>query len=146
MAKQLFFNFPQIKENEPCPCCGHVERVWRKNIVSTAAASLVRLVLIYEDEYLHLDQFTVLAKDRNFSQLYLWGLAMPKKNQDSAKRASGMWRPTKKGIDFVYKKITLPKYIITRSNQVLRFEGHQVDIINVLGQKFDYATLLMLNR
>jgi len=145
MAEQYMFMF-DAKPNVPCPHCGHVKRVWRKKIISTAAASLVRLVALYRGQHLHLDKFNVLPKDRNFNQLVLWGLAEPMVNRDTKKRASGMWQPTQKGIDFVYRKITLPKYINTQENRVLGFEGPQVDIIETLGQHFDYFVLLAENK
>jgi hypothetical protein len=128
--------------DENCPCCGQRVRVWKKTLISTAVASLVQLVRQYQGEAIHHDQFTVLLKDRNFSQLKLWGLIASAANDDQSKRSSGRWHPTDKGIEFAVERRVVPKYVITRSNRVLRFEGPFVGVREALGGRFDYRKLI----
>ncbi len=131
-----------IVNEERCRCCGRVVNVWKKKIVSTAAASLCRLVDLYEGEALHLDDFTVLAKDRNFSQLVLWNLIAPGENKDTRKRASGKWWPTTQGTSWAKGDTWVQKYVLTRNNQVISHEGPAVYIHDVLGDRFNYAELI----
>ena len=128
----------------PCPHCGMTKREWRKGVISTAGASLVRLVALYRGEPVHLDKFTVLAKDRNFSQLVLWGLIEPARNVNSDKRALGMWTPTQLGINFAKGETCIKKYVVTVDNAVVRFEGPEVAIADVLGKRFSYSELKRL--
>lgn len=128
-----------------CPCCSHYVKVWRKKIISTAAASLCRLCSMYAGAPIHLDEFTVLPKDRNFSQLVLWDLIRPGTNTDTGKRASGMWWPTKKGRAFASRRITLPKYVLTDNNEIIGWDGPETDIQDALGRRYDHAELLAEN-
>lgn len=129
-------------EVKTCPRCGGRIRVWRKALISTAVASLCRLVAAYRGEAIHHDDFTVLLKDRNFSQLKLWGLVEPAENRDQAKRASGMWHPTDRGIEFVSERLVVPKFVVTMNNIVERFEGPNIGVREALGNRFDYRALI----
>lgn len=125
-----------------CPVCGQEVRTWKKPMISTAVASLIRLVAMYRGRALHHDEFTVLLKDRNFSQLKLWGLVVPEANDDPAKRSSGKWHPTEKGIEFATERNVVPKYVITRANRVVGFEGPAIGVREALGSRFNYRELI----
>lgn len=148
MAKQLeIFGSPTNAaagrcEVRCCPKCGGRVRIWRKSLISTAVASLCRLVSAYRGEALHHDEFTVLLKDRNFSQLKLWGLVAAAENKEPAKRASGKWHPTERGIEFVTERRVVPKYVVTMNNVVERFEGPNIGVREALGNRFDYRALI----
>jgi len=125
-----------------CPCCNKSIKEWKKTIISTSAADLIKLVALYRGPALHLDDFCTVAKDRNFSQLVLWGLIDPEINDDDSKRASGKWRPTDLGMQFARGYVSVDKYVITYNNTVLRREGPKIKIREALGNKFDYEKLL----
>ena len=131
-----------IGDDGRCPCCGGRLRTWKKAIISTAVASLCRLSVMYRGEALHLDDFTVLAKDRNFSQLRFWNLVEADVNNDPAKRSSGRWHPTTRGIMFVEGNLLVPKYVITRANVFIRYDGPFVKVRDVIGTRFDYSQLM----
>lgn len=131
-----------VGDDERCPHCGGRVRTWKKALISTAVASLCRLVAMYRWEAVHHDDFTVLAKDRNFSQLKFWDLVEAEVNNDPAKRSSGRWHPTTRGIMFVEERLVVPKYVITRANIRLRFEGPFVGVREALGTRFDYSKLI----
>lgn len=97
---------------------------------------------MYRGEALHHDEFTVLLKDRNFSQLRLWLLIEPAANDDHAKRSSGKWHPTERGIEFVRERVVMPKYVITLNNVVERFDGPFIGVREALGNRFDYRALI----
>lgn len=132
-----------------CPVCKQFCKEWCKSIVSTSAAELCRLVSMYKGQPIHHDDFAVVKKDRNFSQLDLWGLIVPASNQDTSKRASGMWSPTQLGVDFVLGRVTLKKYITTFNNVVVDnppgTADVDIDIYDALQQKYDHAKLMSDN-
>ncbi len=125
-----------------CPMCGSRIREWRKALISTAVASLCRLVAVYHGRAIHHDEFTVLLKDRNFSQLKLWGLVVPDENDDPMKRSSGRWHPTEKGIGFVMERTVIPKFVVTKHNRIIRFDGPYIGVREALGPRFDYRELI----
>lgn len=131
-----------VNTTKKCPFCDQKAAVWKKCVISTAAIDLVRLVKRYRGKPLHIEDFTHKLKDRNFSQLVLWGLVVPAVNDDDSKRSSGMWSPTQRGKDFVAGDLLLSKYVITYANEVVDREGPEHSIRDALGQHYDHAKLL----
>lgn len=141
-AKQIVFDGAQ--EGVDCPCCGMYVKEWKKTIISVAAASLIKLVQLFEKEekFYHLSEFNVLESDRNFSQLVLWDLVEAMSNDNPHKRASGMYQPTKIGVLFAKGDVDVKKYVHTLNNRLLKSSGDRIDIVDALGKKFDYAKLV----
>jgi len=140
-------DFEKARAKNPviCPCCGQRSQIWKKRPISSAVAALIKLVNLYDGEPIHLDRFNVAQSDRgngNFSQLALWGLIERADNSDKKKRSSGMYEPTREGVDFVYCLISIPKHVYTLNDEVINTEGPQVYIKDVLGDKFDYQELM----
>lgn len=125
-----------------CPCCDQMAREWRHSLVGVAVASLVKLVVMYEGEPIHLDQFYVNKKDRNFPMLKCWGLIEPGINNDTMKRASGMFSPTQLGMSFAMENEQIREYVWTYNKEVIGFDGQLVTVFDVLDKKFDYKELL----
>lgn len=141
-ATRTILPHPKSQNHRYCPKCGQLVRTWKKHLVSTAVASLCRLVAMYDGVPLHHDDFTVLLKDRNFSQLRLWGLVEPSGNGDPTKRSSGRWVPTRHGIEFVRGEAQVRRYVVTKHNHIQRFEGGLIGVREALGTRFDYRELL----
>ena len=133
------------EEGTNCPCCGQKVKLWRKKPISTAVASLCKLVKMYDGKALHLDKFNVVKKDRNFNQLVLWGLIRPEYNEGETKRASGEWHPTAKGIMFVNEVRSIRKYVYTYDNKVVKFSDETITVREALGNKFNYQELIEEN-
>jgi len=124
-----------------CPSCGQHVRMWKKSLISSAVADLIRLVSKYKGKPIHINEFT--QQRSNFYTLSYWGLISPGNTEHSEdKKTSGEWIPTQKGIDFVNKKSVLQKYALTYNNKVICFEGKNIDIITALGNKFNYQELI----
>ena len=141
-AHDKFYEDLYANGEAECPTCGRKGKIWRTSIVSTAAASLVRLVGMYSGSPIHQDEFYVLAKDRNFARLAKWGLINPARHEDPSKRSSGEWEPTESGILFVDGSHKVQKYLLTFDNEILGFEDPMVSIHDVLGDHFHYQNLL----
>lgn len=85
----------------------------------------------------------VSATGMSYSILAWWKLLEPsKENDDPTKKSSGYWRITQKGIDFLEKRITVPKRVHIYDNKCVGFDEEMVDVIKALGKKFDYQELM----
>jgi len=141
-AKQFVRDHRGDKNGCICPCCEQKAMQWKKSLISTAVASLVKLVRVYKGDHIHLDEFNVVAKDRNFSQLKLWDLVRTLPSDE--KRSSGMWAPTKLGVDFAKGRVNIPKYVITYNNVRIGYDKPLVGVKEILENKFNYYELLGL--
>ncbi len=128
-----------------CKHCGHPEYAWKKRIISTAVASLCKLVKMYDGQPIHLDVFTAKASDRNFNQLKLWGL-VETESGGAQKRSSGLWEPTGFGIMFAKGEIRVMEYVVTKQNEIIRFDPPMITVRQALGKKFNYRVLMGMNR
>ena len=133
-----------IKENRrdgvDCPACDQSAKEWKKSVISTAVADLIRLVRLFKGKPIHISKFT--KQRSNFYTLLYWDLIVPASNTDSSKRAAGLWSPTQKGIGFVYHKVQIEKYVYTYDNVPTEFEGPLISVQEALRHHFDYRELM----
>ena len=130
-----------------CPVCNQPVRLWKKRMISTAVASLVRLVAMYDGSTpIHHDDFTVSLKDRNFSQLVLWDLIRPASPRSGMENSAGTWHPTPLGIQFARRQVRVRKHKYTYNNQRVSYVEDEEDIgvVEALRNRFDYAALISL--
>jgi hypothetical protein len=80
-----------------------------------------------------------LTSSNQHTTLRWWDLIERLPNDDPAKKHSGVWRPTQKGIDFARGVIQVPSYVIHYNNEVLRWSDEETTIQESLGKKFDYS-------
>lgn len=136
-----------LPEGITCPCCGQLCKLYRRSLNSGMTRSLIWLVRYQEwsgEEWIDVPKHApryVLAS-REMGKLVHWGLAEDKPNDDDRQRTSGMWRPTKKGIAWVYMEVTVPSHVLLYNNQLYGFSGQPVNVQEALGQRFDYETLM----
>ena len=72
-----------------------------------------------------------------------WGLAETlNASEGDAGRTSGAWLPTKLGMDFVLCGVKVPKHLYIYNNQVVAASEERCDVIEALGNDFDYAELM----
>jgi hypothetical protein len=126
-----------MNKKEPliCPLCGakHVE--YRFGFNKGLAAFLTKLYIA--NRPVKTDSLGLTYAQRTNSQkLRYWGLAVPYKNEESVVKR-GWWVITQLGIDFVTGKAKIPKYAVTRSNEVIRMEGEEISFTSVL-DGYDY--------
>ena len=129
------------EEGADCPCCTQKVKLWKKPLIGTAVADLIRLTKLWEKNGVpaHISEFT--DQRSNFYTLIYWGF-ITKGEVDNKKRSSGYWVPTQKGGDFVEKKITVPSIAATYNNKLIRLMGKDIDVVKALGKKFDYEELM----
>lgn len=124
-----------------CPACGNYVRIWRRSMISTNAADLIRLVRLYDGRPLHVREFSQ-QRNGNFAALVYWGLILPSESTDEKKRRSGYWRPTPRGKEWARGEMKVPRYILTRDGHLHGYEGPFINVVEALGRRFDYQELL----
>jgi hypothetical protein len=71
-----------------------------------------------------------------------WSLVEEQRNEDTAKRNSGVWRPTDRGRDFVNRNLFVPAWVTTYNKDVDSWSPDLVGIDAALNHKFDYSKLM----
>ena len=127
-------------EGVKCPCCSQKAKAWKKALISTAVADLIRLVKLAGSGPMHIDDFTLTPKDRNFSQLKLWGLVKTVSDV-KGKRSSGVWQATTRGQLFAQNMVQVQSHVVTYNNELIKFDGPNVYAKDVLGTKFNFEKL-----
>lgn len=140
------------EEGLECPCCGQFVKKYNRKVHSTMALCLIHLYRIHklswaDTQYHHVRDIVKGISSTgtgDFSKFKYFGLIkeMPKDYKDLKKRTSGFWGITSKGIDFVERRITIPARVQLYNTKVVGFDEQQVDIVEVLGEKFNYQELM----
>lgn len=132
-----------LHEKEPrCPCCGQMAKVYRRTINAGMAQSLIAMWRAAGTDWQYVPE-TVGARSREEGKLVWWSFVEPKPGaREDGSRHTGWWRLTEDGAEFALQRARTQKYAIVYANRCLALEGHYVDIVDCLGEKFDYRRLL----
>jgi hypothetical protein len=134
----------RITTGARCPCCNGYAKVYRRQINSGMARSLIAMYLHGpQGQWVHLPT-QVGARSREEGKLRYWGLVeeQVEVQRDDGGRA-GYWRLTDAGRAWVTGQSTVPKFAAVYNNTVLRLHGDQVTISEALGSRFNYAELMV---
>jgi len=131
-----------------CPCCGKYARRYRRPFNSTMAGSLCWLVAASEkspDGWVHVPSTAPrwLLGSNQLPSVRWWGL-VERSDEDPEPRLKhhGMWRPTPKGIDFAWGRVSVPLKAVTYDGELLDYEGEAVFIGELTGKNFDYEEIM----
>jgi len=145
-AREWFVRHLEHGNSVECPCCKRPGLVVRRKLHSGIASSLCWLVWRYEERgdwiYVPDESPKWLIKFREWGRLRFWGLSEAKPNVSSAKKTSGMWRPTPLGIDFAHGLVELSRYIFTYDNAVTERSREMIHIEEAMDARFNYQELL----
>lgn len=142
-----------LRENfdkgECCPVCNQFVKLYRRNLNSAMAYSLILLDRYFRtssDEWVHAPSYlrSMKARDRDLGYLKFWGVIeeKPCEREDGGKHA-GFYRITEDGKRFVAGTTRLPKYIFLYNRELIqRPSPKTVDIREALGTKFNYNELM----
>jgi hypothetical protein len=138
-----------------CPACDQNCKVYKRKLNSGMAAALCWMVKEYSGDWINVPEsaprFVLVTKE--YATLRHWGLVekMPCDSglEDEADQAvvaasgvTGMWRPTNRGIEFVNRRLRVPRHVFLYNNRLLRFSDEDTDIVEALGDHFDYEELM----
>lgn len=138
-----------LDDGVACPCCGQHAKKYRRKINKIMAAGLIGLVREFDrtKTFVHVHDIPLGDRDvrsmgGSFAMLAHWGLIEPKVNDNTKKRCSGFWRPTKAGIAFAWKQGKVAAYGVFYNNTALEWSAAKISIVEALGREFDYAELM----
>lgn len=131
-----------------CPCCGQRCKIYKRRLNHQMARFLIWLVRLYKqrETWIHVSQFPLIQNTRgggDYGKLIYWCLIKQRENaKPYYKTASGYWRPTIKGIAFVYKRVKVPEAIFVYDGFPQTFTGNRIDIVQALNGVYDYTELI----
>jgi len=129
-----------------CESCGSYLKVYKRKVHATIAQELINLYLAGGDEeFVHISKFFASAGCGDFSKAKHFGLLYkkPKDKNDIGKKASGYWRLSTAGVEFVLGEREIAKYVVMYQNKVIGYDDDiMVDIEDCLGDKFNYWELM----
>jgi len=126
-----------------CPACDRLVKSYRRAM----NADMARFLILLCREYLanppgtFVDIRTISVRGGDYAKLTHWGLVEQAHNDDPAKRSSGLWRPTPRGLAFAQGTATEPGHVVLLDNQVQGFTEDRVNIWEALGTHFDFEAL-----
>ena len=134
-------------EGGHCPCCDRWGKVYPRSLNETMARSMVWLAHHSQ----HGDWVDVprkaprwLVRSNQLPTLRWWGLVERLASEDAAKKHSGLWRATSKGILFAQDRLRVPKKVYTYNAEVEGFSTETVSIRNCI-ESFDYSAVMSSN-
>lgn len=137
-----------LEHGEDCPTCGQHAQVYRRPMTSVAARALIALWRAHRTSFGHMPTVARLhVADAAGQGGYLvlgahWGLIEDETSVRGDQGRAGYWRVTAAGEQWLNGHSTVAKYVRLYNGQRLEFDGPQVDVVQVLGQKFDLVELL----
>jgi hypothetical protein len=136
-------NFDKPGSGVPCPCCGQNVKLVPRKLSREMVKWLVHLVRQWEQHHDWINMRKYPTQRGDYAYLKHWKLCEQEpENPDPTKTRSGYWRPTRKGIDFVYDRIKLPSHALVFDKKCYAFrEETQVTIHDSMGEFFDIREL-----
>lgn len=134
------------REGYTCNCCGQFVKLYARSINSNMGLALLILYRNKEKGFVHLEnlmseQGYKRCGDASYLRHYQLIEALNEERKDGSKR-NGMYKITGRGIMFCEKKLKVQKKFLIYNNQLEGFEGEEVGIEEVLGEKFNYSKLM----
>lgn len=146
MTAQPTISFPDADKGYTCPCCGSFVKTYHRSFNSNMG---VALIVLYHNKQLGFVHLENLLSEKGYkrcgdaSYLKHYGLieALSEDRSDGSSR-NGKYKITGRGILFCETKLTVKAKFLMKQNKCLGFEGEDVNILDVLGEKFDYRKLM----
>jgi len=135
-----------LEKGAYCPCCNRWGKMQKRPLNSTMARSLIWLARkSVNRSWVDVPETgpRYVVKTMQICTVAYWGL-IESKGTDEDQKYSGIWRPTQKGIDFVMRRITVPKYGYFFDRRAWKFEGPEITIEDALTSHFSYSELMGL--
>jgi hypothetical protein len=133
-----------VEDGIHCPVCGRYGKVYRRPLNSSQARKLIAAYRRHGDAWFNLPALLADLKlpGRDESALRYFRLLEDSLEVRADGGRAGVWRVTDKGAAFVRETLKVPRYAVVRNGSVLRLEGEDVGIRDVLGAGFDLHELM----
>lgn len=129
-----------------CPCCDQFAKIYNRKLNTAMARTLISVSQYFEqggqDDYLHIEKYLARrTRATDFYKLKFWGI-IESKPLINGTVSCGMWKVTPLGFDFVHRRCTVPKRAAIYNDELLGFSKDHTDIVESLGEYFDYSELM----
>ena len=133
-----------VNEGCRCPACNQMVKLYKRKIYTTQARALILLSrLQVKSEWVHVREIMKRINiTGDFAKMSYWGLIEEQRSDLKEKRTSGNWKITEKGINFVRNETSIPSHVLIYNGKKIGFSETDINIIEVLGKKFNYYELL----
>lgn len=126
-----------------CPGCKQFVKLYKRKLNSGMAYTLL---LLYKQprEWIPVKDFLRVNKHHNghdWTLLNHWKL-LEERVTNNNEPNSGRWKITPAGVMFVENKLTVPKHIYFYNSKAWKESKEQTNIIEALGEKFNYKELM----
>lgn len=131
-----------LEDGTICPCCGRFGKLYERPLYNRMAEALIVLYWKSRRRYIHVESELKKLKNAStsirgdFAKLRYWGLIKPHPDR------RGYWRITIKGMSFVRNRSRIPRAAIMLNKKLFGFSGQTINIVEALGEKFDYDELM----
>lgn len=142
--KDNFFAALNAGDGMDCPCCGRYAQVYKRRITSTMAAQLVELHRAGgAGAFVHIKAVVGNRSGAgDFTKLKYWGIIRQAEHDDPARRDSGLWTITERGLYFMRGMLHLPEYFLVFDDKIIGRSETQVSFEQCFGQHFNYERLM----
>ena len=142
--KDRFFELAGRSGGTTCPCCGKHGQIYRRKFNSVMARSLIILYKAGPNfEWINLIHEAAKTHGQvigDYGKLEWWGLAEREESDDGV--ATGRYRLTQKGLDFLFNRIEITSHAREYRSNVREFIGGKINIRKAIGDHFDYHELM----
>jgi hypothetical protein len=144
--EQTELRFPDVNKGFTCNCCGSFVKIYKRRMNSNMALCLIALYRNQKNEFVKVEDYLIkngYQRCGDFSYLRHYGFieALKEKREDNSPR-NGFYRITGLGRLFVEGKELAKEKFLIQNNKLLGFEGEDINIIDALGNKFNYNDLM----
>lgn len=147
--EQTLISFPDASKGYKCSCCGSYVRQYTRKFNSNMGIALKALYDHKVNGFVKVEDFLLAngyKRCGDFSYLTHYRLIerMQGKREDNSNR-NGYYRLTSLGIMFCEQKWKVQEKFIIFNNKLIGFEGKEVDIKDILKEKFSFQELMQNN-
>lgn len=123
----------RLDQGTVCPCCDRFIRRSKKCFSFEMGRVLMEITRIYflTDDWVDIRNINDV-RSGDYALARHWGLIEGCKE----KNKKGFWKPTKKGIAFVFYEGSIPNKINLLKNKLEKINGDEVNIIDVVGDEY----------
>ena len=133
------------KKGTHCPCCTQFVKLYKRKFNTVMVLSLINLSYLGAGFHHVSNIMEGISKTgtNDFSKLKYCVMIAEMSNNNKAKKTSGYWAITDKGLTFLDRSLaTVPKYANIYNGQLMGFSEERTTIQGALGDGFDFHELM----